>query len=156
MNEVNNNFVIIEASSFQLSHSKFIRPDFSIFLNFTNDHLDWHRSKKEYLNAKLKIFENQNKNQHALIEKALKIIFKKRKFLSKLIIPKIEDYKKIKHKIKNNYLASDINDENMSFVFALSKLLKISEKSFIESIETFKGLAHRFEIFFEKKEYYFH
>ena len=75
LNEVNNNFVIIEASSFQLSHSKFIRPDFSIFLNFTNDHLDWHRSKKEYLNAKLKIFENQNKNQHALIEKALKIIF---------------------------------------------------------------------------------
>ena len=151
LNEVNNNFVIIEASSFQLSHSKFIRPDFSIFLNFTNDHLDWHKSKKEYLNAKLKIFENQNKNQYALIEKTLKIIFKKRKFLSKLIIPKIEDYKKIKHKIKNNYLASDINDENMSFVFALSKLLKISEKSFIESIETFKGLAHRFEIFLKKK-----
>ena len=126
LNEVNNNFVIIEASSFQLSHSKFIRPDFSIFLNFTNDHLDWHRSKKEYLNAKLKIFKNQNKNQYALIEKTLKIIFKKRKFLSKLIIPKIEDYKKIKHKIKNNYLASDINDENMSFVFALSKLQKNS------------------------------
>ena len=31
-----NSFVIIEASSFQLSHSKFIRPDFAIFLNLSN------------------------------------------------------------------------------------------------------------------------
>ena len=37
-----NSFVIIEASSFQLSHSKFICPDYALFLNFTNDHLDWH------------------------------------------------------------------------------------------------------------------
>ena len=37
-------FVIIEASSFQLSHSKFICPDY-FFLNLTNDHLDWHGSK---------------------------------------------------------------------------------------------------------------
>ena len=38
-------FVIIEASSFQLSHSKFILPDFAFFLNISNDHLDWHGSK---------------------------------------------------------------------------------------------------------------
>jgi len=31
-------FVIIEASSFQLSHSKFICPDYAFFLNFSNDH----------------------------------------------------------------------------------------------------------------------
>ena len=51
-----NSFVIIEASSFQLSHSKFICPDYALFLNFSNDHLDWHGSKNNYLNSKLKIF----------------------------------------------------------------------------------------------------
>ena len=37
-----NTYVVIEASSFQLSHSKFIRPDYAFLLNITNDHLDWH------------------------------------------------------------------------------------------------------------------
>ena len=52
-----NSYVIIEASSFQLSHSKFICPDYAFFLNLTNDHLDWHGNKKNYLNSKLKIFQ---------------------------------------------------------------------------------------------------
>ena len=37
-----------------------------------------------------------------------------------------KDYKKIKSKIKNDYLKSKTNDENMNFVYALSKLLKIT------------------------------
>ncbi len=151
LKKVNNSFVIIEASSFQLSHSKFICPDFALFLNFTNDHIDWHGSTKEYLNSKLKIFKNQNKKQYAFTNKNLKIAFKKKNFKSKLIIPKIRDYKKIKYKIKNSYLASNINDENVSFVFELSKLMNISQKSFVKSIQSFKGLEHRFEIFMKKK-----
>ena len=57
-----NNFLIVEASSFQLAHSKFIRPDFALLLNITNDHLDWHGSMKNYINSKFKIFEQQKKN----------------------------------------------------------------------------------------------
>ena len=56
-----NSFVIIEASSFQLSHSQFICPDYALFLNFSNDHLDWHGSKRKYLSSKLKIFRFQKK-----------------------------------------------------------------------------------------------
>ena len=59
-------------------------------------------------------------------------------------------YKKIKHKINNNYLNLDINNENMSFVYTFSKLLRIKEKSFISSMNSFKGLPHRFEIFLKK------
>ena len=151
LDKVYNSFVIVEASSFQLSHSKYICPDFGLFLNFTNDHIDWHGSKNEYLNAKLKIFKNQNKNQYAFINKNLNKVFLKRNFLGKSIIPNFKGYKKIKKKIKNNYLASGINDENMSFVFAFSKLINISEKSFVKSIQSFSGLAHRFEIFMKKK-----
>ena len=156
LNKVKNGFVIIEASSFQLSHSKFICPDFALFLNFTNDHIDWHGSTNEYLNAKLKIFKNQNKKQYAFINKDLKMAFKKKNFKSKLIIPRIRDYKKIKYKIKNSYLASKINDGNVSFVFELSKLMNISQKSFVNSIQSFKGLEHRFEIFMKKKKCYFY
>ena len=145
-----NSFVIIEASSFQLSHSKFICPDYALFLNLSNDHLDWHGGKKDYLNSKLKIFSLQKKKDFAIINKNLRKEFNKNKFLGKLILPKITDYRKIKKKIKNYYLSSNINDENMSFVFTLSKLLKIREKYFYKAMESFKGLSHRFEIFLKR------
>ena len=54
-----NSFLIIEVSSFQLAYSKFIRPDYAFLLNVTNDHLDWHGSYRNYLNTKMRIFENQ-------------------------------------------------------------------------------------------------
>ena len=146
-----NIFFVIEASSFQLSHSKFIHPDYAILLNIANDHLDWHGSKQAYIKSKLKIFDLQNKKNFALVNENLKDIFKRKKFLGKLVSVKFKDYKKIKSKIKNDYLKFNTNDENMNFVFALSKLLKISEKSFIKSMSSFLGLPHRYEIFFKKK-----
>ena len=146
-----NIFLVIEASSFQLSHSKFIHPDYAILLNITNDHVDWHGSMQAYIESKLKIFNLQKKNNFALVNNNFKEIFNRKKYLSKLVPLKFIDYKKIKSKIKNNYLTSLTNDENMNFVFSLSKLLKISEKSFIKSMGSFIGLPHRHEVFLKKK-----
>ena len=146
-----NNFLVIEASSFQLEYSKFICPDFSLLLNITNDHLDWHGNMKNYINSKLKIFQNQRKDQYSLVNSKFKKKFKQNKFKGKLIIPSLKNYLFFKPKIKNEYLASDINDENMAFVFSLSKLLKISKKNFLNSLKTFKGLPHRYEIFLKQK-----
>ena len=39
----------------------------------------------------------------------------------------------------------------MSFVFTLTKILKIKENSFLKSLNTFEGLPHRYEIFFKRK-----
>ena len=150
-NFMKNNFLIIEASSFQLAYSKFINPDYSILLNITNDHLDWHGNMKNYINSKLKIFENQKKNQVSFINYKFKSHFRKKKFQGKLVVPKLETYKRIKKKIKNSYLSLNVNDENMSFVFTLSKFLRISEKSFLKSLNSFIGLPHRYEIFLKKK-----
>ena len=151
LNIKKNNFVVIEASSFQLSHSKFINPDYAILLNITNDHLDWHGSMKDYINSKFKIFYLQNTKNFALINNKFKQSFKIRKFSSKLIPLKYEEYKRVKMNINNTYLTSKTNDENMNFVYSLSKLLKISNKEFIKNMNTFVGLAHRYEIFLKKK-----
>ena len=145
------NFLVIEASSFQLAHSKYINPDYSILLNITNDHLDWHGSMKNYINSKLKIFELQKKNQYSFLNKKFKKSFKKRNFLGKLIIPNLKEYKKIKFKINNSYLKSNINNENMSFVLKLSHTLKINNESFFKSLSSFAGLPHRHEVFFKRK-----
>ena len=43
-----------------------------------------------------------------------------------------------------------MNNENMSFVFELAMILKISKNSF-KSLNSFKGLPHRYEIFLKKR-----
>ena len=146
-----NIFFVIEASSFQLSHSKFIHPNYAILLNITNDHLDWHGSMQDYIKSKFKIFDLQKKNNFALVNNNFKNIFKRKKYLSKLALFKFKDYKKIKIKINNEYLKSSTNDENMNFVYALAKILKINNHSFIKSMSSFVGLPHRYEIFFKRK-----
>ena len=150
-----NTYIVIEASSFQLSHSKFICPDYAFLLNITNDHLDWHGSMKNYINSKFKIFNLQKNVQFAIIDKKFKKILKKKRLISKLIIPKIKNYKKIKNKIENDYLKSIINDENMNHTYAFSKLLKISEKNFIKAMKSFVGLPHRYEFFLKRKNIIF-
>ena len=150
-----NSFLIIEASSFQLAYSKFISPDYALLLNITNDHLDWHGSFRNYLNSKMRIFKNQKKNQFSIINEKMKNEFKKRKLVGKLITPSIKNYIKIKTKIKNPYIKSGINSENISSILELTKLLKISNKSLINSLNTFVGLPHRYEIFLKKRKYTF-
>ena len=53
--------VIIEASSFQLAYSKFIKPTFAAILNISSDHLDWHNTIANYKNSKFKIFSKQDR-----------------------------------------------------------------------------------------------
>ena len=146
--------VIIEASSFQLAHTKFIKPTFSLIINITSDHLDWHNTKENYINSKFKIFSKQdNKDIAILNDIKLCKIFKKKKYLSKLkIIKKGSLNNSIKKKITNDYLISQPNLENLEYAYQISKIYKVKEKIFIKAINTFKGLPHRHEIFLKKNK----
>ena len=147
-----NFMVIIEASSFQLSYSKFVRPKYGIILNITNDHLDWHGTIKKYTESKFKIFSNQKKEDFAFLNnRKFSKFYKKNNFKGKLRLVSIKKYQNIKSKIKNNYLNSKNNEKNMSFVYELSKKFNINNNLFIKSANSFKGLEHRYEIFYEKK-----
>ena len=97
--------IIIEASSFQLSYTKFIKPTLAAILNITKDHLDWHNTIVNYKNSKLKIFSNQDSKDIALLNnKKLIKLFQKKKYLSKLKIIKRNTLSKtLKKKITNNY-----------------------------------------------------
>ena len=75
-----NKIYIIEASSYQLEYSKFLKPNYALFLNISKDHIDWHGSMKNYINSKFKIFNNQSIKDHALFDNRKLIkIYKKKK-----------------------------------------------------------------------------
>ncbi len=49
---------VVELSSFQLIYSE-LSPQVSAITNFTENHLDWHKTLDEYANAKCRIFEGK-------------------------------------------------------------------------------------------------
>ncbi len=145
-------FYVIEASSYQLSNSKNIKPNYALILNISKDHLDWHGNFNNYRNAKMKIFSKQDKFDYALLrDKNLINIFKKNKFSSKLKIIKSIYYEKLSNKIENSHLSLKSNKENMIFIYELIKILKIKHKNIFKVLKSFKGLNHRHEIFLKKK-----
>ena len=126
-------------------------------MEFSKDHLDWHGSIKNYINAKLKIFSLQSNNDFAYLPKNQNIInfFKKNNFQSSVSPMKKNTKRFIKKNIRNSYLKSNSNIENLSFVYNLKKNFGISDKNFFSALEKFKGLPHRQEIFLRKKNIYF-
>ena len=59
--------VVAELSSFQLEHIERFRPDAAVLLNLTEDHLDRHGDYRGYVDAKVRIFENQGAADVALL-----------------------------------------------------------------------------------------
>ncbi len=58
---------VVEVSSFQLEAIVAFRPDVSVYLNLTPDHIDRHGSLDSYAAAKARIFENQKREDAAVM-----------------------------------------------------------------------------------------
>jgi len=59
--------VVIEVSSFQLETIRTFRPQIAVWLNLTENHLDRYPSMEEYRSAKMRIFENQEEGDWAVV-----------------------------------------------------------------------------------------
>ncbi len=59
--------LVLELSSFQLLGTVSFHPHIAALLNMYPAHLDYHGTMKEYMNAKSKIFTNQNSDDIAII-----------------------------------------------------------------------------------------
>ncbi|WP_029522404.1 UDP-N-acetylmuramoyl-L-alanine--D-glutamate ligase [Persephonella sp. KM09-Lau-8] len=58
---------VLELSSFQIYSTKSFKPDIALFLNFSTDHLNWHKTEKHYLLSKYKLFKNQTEKDIAIL-----------------------------------------------------------------------------------------
>jgi UDP-N-acetylmuramoylalanine--D-glutamate ligase len=59
--------IVLEISSFQLETIQTFRPKVAVVLNVTPDHLDRHRTFETYVNAKARVFENQTRDDFAVL-----------------------------------------------------------------------------------------
>jgi UDP-N-acetylmuramoylalanine--D-glutamate ligase len=60
-------WVVLEVSSFQLETIVRFRPRMAVILNITPDHLDRHKTFANYLNAKARVFENQQNSDFTIL-----------------------------------------------------------------------------------------
>ena len=140
---------IIEASSYQISYSKYFKTDYAVILNLSVDHLERHKNINQYAEAKVKLICDQKKNKLSFIEKNSVIItkqIKKKRIKSKIIKLNYDKLNYFRKKIRNNYLLDKNNLKNIHFVYEISKIFKISDHIIFKSLNLFKGLKFRKQI----------
>ena len=150
---------ILEVSSYQLQYSKIFRSKHAAVLNISPDHLERHKTIKNYIKVKSKIFCAQKFSDYSYINlnnkysKLIKKFFRNKKIKSNLVSIDKSKYDLFLAKIDNNYFKSKGNIENLIFAYEISKNLKISEKIVIKALNNFKGLPHRQEIVLSNKKF---
>jgi UDP-N-acetylmuramoylalanine--D-glutamate ligase len=128
-------WVVLELSSFQLIDMD-KSPQIAVVLNITVDHLDWHKDREEYVEAKTHIVKHQKKNDFA----AINTDYKESRSFSKLTKARIIFFSKnsLDKKFKENLLLR--GEHNLENSFATGPQPTIAAiKSFKESTTVVLG-----------------
>ena len=144
---------IIEASSYQIYYSNYLKSNYAVILNLDTDHLERHGSINAYAKAKLKLIYNQDRYTHSFIEKNNKLINKyilNKNIKSNVNRLKFNKENFFKRKIKNVYLHDKNNFKNIHFVYAISKKFYISDIKIFKALNKFKGLDFRKQIIYNE------
>ena len=147
-------FFVIEVSSYQLDYSKLFTSKYAVILNISADHIERHKNLKNYVDAKFKLLESQNRHSLAYVKKNDELIEKKinkNKFKQKIYKIDTSDINKVSNQLKNKYFNSDGNKENLSFILKISSKLKLNNTKLIKTLNNFKGLKYRQQIIFDNK-----
>jgi UDP-N-acetylmuramoylalanine--D-glutamate ligase len=157
--------IVLELSSFQLENIEEFRPKVSAILNITPDHLDRYPDMKNYTDAKLRIFENQNEEDYAVLNwddpvtsKLAPLSRAKSLFFSTKSELRVGSYVKngklvfqLNGKIEEIIPVEDIgikgphNLSNASAGCAICAVMQVKKESMEKALRGFKGVEHRLE-----------
>lgn len=156
--------LVVEISSFQLERIERFRPHCAVLLNITEDHLDRYPNYKAYIQAKLRIFENQTIEDWAILNRddpvvmsSLDRMFGKKLFFTMgkateegafsngeeifLRMHSIEE----RYSLKESPLKGVHNIENMMAAILAARLFGSSPQTIQKVLNRFQGLEHRLE-----------
>ncbi|MFJ7728934.1 UDP-N-acetylmuramoyl-L-alanine--D-glutamate ligase [Neobacillus sp. NPDC097160] len=155
------NAIVIELSSFQLMGIETFNPKIAIITNLYDAHLDYHGTRKEYIDAKANITKNQTELEYLIINadqeetmeiarhsKASIIPFStKRKLASGAYIQ--DGWIMFNHErvmeINEIALPGVHNLENILSSMAAAKLSGVENSAIQEVLRTFTGVRHRLQ-----------
>jgi UDP-N-acetylmuramoylalanine--D-glutamate ligase len=155
---------VAELSSFQLELIETFRPNISVFLNLTPDHLDRHHTFEAYGAAKTRIFENQTEADSAVLNaddpattkhapaKPQVFWFSRKQRVAQgafvreaEIIFRREGKDESVLKIQDIPLAGAHNVENVLAAVAATRLAGVEAAAIAKGVRSFSGVEHRLE-----------
>lgn len=156
--------VVAEISSFQLEWITSFRPTVAVLLNLSEDHLDRYPDYQAYVNAKLRIFENQTEDDFAVVNRDDPLVWQHAQGLRAVLFPfsrKIELEEGIFYKdgviIYRHHGSEECfptaairlqgvhNLENIMAAVASALLLGCRPGETFETVLCFEALHHRME-----------
>ena len=135
--------VILEASSHGLKQNRLdgLLFNIGIFTNLTHDHLDYHKTLKDYLNSKLYLFQKLIKKKGCVITdakipqaKKIENIVIKNKLNLSLIFNKSKGIDLISHRFEDEKQFIGISYRNKEYNFELNLIGKIQVKNILMAI----------------------
>jgi UDP-N-acetylmuramoylalanine--D-glutamate ligase len=155
---------VLELSSFQLELIDTFRPDISVFLNLTPDHLDRHHTLESYGAAKARIFENQTEADSAVLNaddpatteyapsKPRVFWFSRKQRVAQGAFVR-KDEIVFRHdgkddpvlKLQDISLAGAHNVENVLAAVAATRLAGADAAAIARGVRSFSGVEHRLE-----------
>ncbi len=118
-------FIVAEISSFQLDTIETFKPFIGVLLNITKDHLDRYDSYLDYAKSKIRLFENQDKNDFAVLN-----------IDDSFIAELCKDIKSRK---------IFFNTKNTEAAAAAAEIAGADKNAVYSALKNFKGLPHRIE-----------
>jgi UDP-N-acetylmuramoylalanine--D-glutamate ligase len=160
----------VELSSFQLELTDKFRPDISVFLNLTPDHLDRHKTFEAYAAAKARIFAKQTELDAAVLNaddpptvavspKKPQVFFFSRKKRVELgasvrgedVVIMLGGKEEFVMKASEIPLAGAHNLENVLAAATAARLAKVDAATIGKAVKSFAGVEHRLEFVAEIK-----
>ncbi|HYA64481.1 MAG TPA: UDP-N-acetylmuramoyl-L-alanine--D-glutamate ligase [Candidatus Sulfotelmatobacter sp.] len=161
---------VVELSSFQLEMIDKFRPDIGVFLNFTPDHLDRHKTMEAYAAAKARIFEKQTELDAAVLNaddartvalaprKPQVFWFSRKKRLEQGACVRGEDIVIVHHgkeefvmKTADIPMAGAHNLENVLAAAMAARLSEVDAVTIGKAVRSFAGVEHRLEFVAEMR-----
>ena len=168
--------LVAEVSSFQLAGTSKYKPHISVITNITPDHLDYHHTVENYIEAKFKNVINQDENDYAILNyedetirnysdkiKAKKIFFSSERILEDGIFSEKGQmfYRTGNNKLfiintKDIFIPGKHNLENAMAACGAAIALGIDVMVISKVLREFKGVEHRLEFTGEYKKVKFY
>jgi UDP-N-acetylmuramoylalanine--D-glutamate ligase len=123
-------FVSLEVSSFQLENIDKFKPKIALILNFSPNHLDRHKDMREYLDAKKRIFLNQDASDYLILNKRYSAL-RELAVLARSNVVYFEEGRGL--------------NPNQAAALEVGSILGINRKTCMEVFSKFKGVEHRLE-----------
>jgi len=160
-------FVALETSSFQLDFIDEFKPQFSMILNITPDHLDrYNNNYDEYITAKMKVLRNQNEDDFFIFNAddpniRLNLKNKRVQKLSFSLVNEVQAgsfYKNDKIFFawfgekteicsgRDLFIKGEHNIANALAAVSVVKTLRFPNRKIRSALSSFKGVEHRIEL----------